>query len=382
LIIGIQFYSLLIISCLVYWLIPKQVIRNYFLSAASILFIFYFDRYAALFVLVLSVYTYIFALLIQNNKGKIFYHRAGVAGLVLVLIAFKYMGLLNGVTGQLNKFISVLPVFKIDFLLLPLGLSYIIFKHISYLTDIYWGINDKGNFINFILYSSLFTIFVAGPIERFTRFKIEAERENKFSPVYVEESFQRIVYGLFKKFVIADWLGYFINPVWINHENYSIWVRAAALFGYSIQIYMDFSAYSDIAIGSSRLFGFKIMENFNYPYFQSNISQFWRCWHISLSEWIRDYLFFPLSSYFNNKVWQLFFVPLIAMGICGLWHGPALHFVLWGMCHGFAIFIYQVWMQIKRRNINLSTLSNKKWFTQVSITFTFVYVTLCWIFFR
>jgi alginate O-acetyltransferase complex protein AlgI len=381
-IIGIQFYALLISSCLIYWLIPKQIIRNYFLSAASLLFIFYFDKYAAVFVTVLSAYTYFFGYLIQKNKGKAIYHRLGVTGLVLILTGFKYLGLLSGIIDRLNQFVSVLPVFKIEFLLLPLGLSYIIFKHISYLTDIYWGINDRGKFIDFVLYSSLFTIFVAGPIERFSRFKIESERENRFLPLNLEESLQRIVYGLFKKFVIADWLGYFVNPVWENQENYSFWIKAAALFGYSIQIYMDFSAYSDIAIGASRAFGFKIMENFNYPYFQSNITQFWRSWHISLSDWIKDYLFFPLSSYFNNRVWQLFFVPLIAMGICGLWHGPAIHFVVWGMCHGFAIFIYQVWVQIKRKNVRLSVLSNKKWFIQASTVFTFVYVTLCWIFFR
>jgi alginate O-acetyltransferase complex protein AlgI len=124
------------------------------------------------------------------------------------------------------------------------------------------------------------------------------------------------------------------------------------------------------------------MENFNYPYFQSNISQFWRSWHISLSDWIRDYLFFPLSSYFNNKVWQLFFVPLIVMGICGLWHGPSLHFAVWGMCHGFGIFIYQVWVQIKRKNVSLAKLSGTTWFTGFSTVFTFVYITLCWILFR
>ncbi|MCX6164093.1 MAG: MBOAT family protein, partial [Ignavibacteriae bacterium] len=109
-------------------------------------------------------------------------------------------------------------------------------------------------------------------------------RQNKFSSFYLEESFERIVYGLFKKFVIADWVGFFINPVWSNPENYDFWIRAAALFGYSIQIYMDFSGYSDIAIGASRAYGIKVMENFNYPYFQSNISQFWRSWHISLSD--------------------------------------------------------------------------------------------------
>jgi alginate O-acetyltransferase complex protein AlgI len=381
-VIGIEYYILLIASAILYWCIPKQVIRNYLLSVVSLVFIYYFDRSAAIMVVVFSVYSYLFGHLIESNKGKKVYHRIGVIGLLLVLICFKYLGFLSNILNSLNSFISSLPVFKIELVILPLGVSYIVFKHISYLTDIYWGINDKGTFIDFFLYSSLFTIFIAGPIERFSRFKVESERENTFSIVYPDEAFKRIVYGLFKKFVIADWLGFFIAPVWENSVNYSLSARALALFGYSIQIYMDFSAYSDIAIGASKLYGFKIMENFDYPYFKPNITQFWRGWHISLSDWIRDYLFFPLIPLFKNKVWHIFFVPLIAMGICGLWHGPAMHFVYWGLCHGFAISVYQVWIKIKKKNLKIAKISNTKLFNAVSIVFTFIYVSFCWIFFR
>jgi alginate O-acetyltransferase complex protein AlgI len=382
LIVGIQYYALLAASAVIYWIIPKQIIRNYFLSAVSLLFIYYFDKSSALVVIILTAYSYFFAYLIEKYNGRPTFHRIGITGLVLILVAFKYLGFFGGIISHMNKFISALPVFKIEFLLLPLGISYIVFKHISYLTDIYWKINGRGKLVDFVLYSSLFTIYVAGPIEKFSRFKVEAERENKFSFSFLEESFTRIVYGLFKKFVVADWLGFLIAPVWANPGDYSIWIRGAALLGYSVQIYMDFSAYSDIAIGSSRIYGFKIMENFDYPYFKANISQFWRSWHISLSDWIRDYLFFPLSAIFRNNVWQLFFVPLIAMGICGLWHGPALHFLLWGLCHGFALFVYQVWVRTKRKQPALARLSKTKWFNAASIVFTFLYVTMCWIFFK
>jgi len=382
LIIGLQYYALLIASAVIYWLIPKQSARNYFLSAASLLFIYYFDKTSVLITVILSVYTYLFAYLIDKNGGKRLYHRVSIIGLVLLLIAFKYLGFLSGIISQFNRFTDFLPVFKIEFLLLPLGLSYIIFKHISYLTDVHWKINGRGRFRDFLLYSSLFTIFVAGPIERFSRFKIEAERENKFSLFFLDEGFTRIVYGLFKKFVIADWLGFFIAPVWTEQENFSPAVKVLALLGYSVQIYMDFSAYSDIAIGSSKMFGFKIMENFDYPYFKQNISQFWRSWHISLSDWIRDYLFFPLSGAFQSKAWQLFFVPLIAMGICGLWHGPETHFLLWGLCHGFALFVYQVWVSVKRKHRSLSGISKTPWFNAISVIITFLYVSFCWIFFK
>lgn len=381
-IVGIEYYTLLAAGAVIYWLIPKQLIRNYFLSAASIAFISYFDKYSAIIAVVLTLYSYLLAGLIEKNKGKPIYHRLGITGLVILLVIFKYLGFLNEVISNFYSFLSSLPVFRIESVLLPLGISYIIFKHISYLTDVYWGINNKGRFQDFLLYSSLFTIYIAGPIERFSRFKIEAGGEKEFSGVFIEESFKRIVYGLFKKFVVADWLGFIIAPVWENPGNYSVGIKILALFGYSIQIYMDFSAYSDIAIGASRLYGLKIMENFDYPYLKSNIAQFWRSWHISLSDWIRDYLFFPLSSVFKNKTWQIFFVPLIAMGLCGLWHGPALHFIYWGFCHGFAIFIYQVWVIIKRKNPALSRMSDTKWFNAAGTLFTFVYVSFCWIFFR
>ncbi len=381
-IIGIQYYALLAASAVIYWLIPRQKARNYFLSAVSLLFIFYFDRSAGIMTAALSVYTYSFAYLIEKYRDRTTFHKISVIGLVVVLAVFKYLGFFSNMTAQLHGFISAFPYIRIEFILLPLGISYIVFKHISYLTDIHWRINDRGSFIDFLLYSSLFTIFVAGPIERFSRFKIESERENKFSYSLVEDSFTRIVYGVFKKFVIADWLGYFTAPVWTNPGEYSPVIKALALLGYSIQIYMDFSAYSDIAIGASKLYGFKIMENFDYPYFKSNISQFWRSWHISLSDWIRDYLFFPLSRAFENRVWQIFFVPLIAMGICGLWHGPAAHFLLWGVLHGFALFVFQIWAMMKKKNPALSRISKTKWFNAAGVVFTFLYVTACWLAFR
>ncbi len=381
-IIGLQYYALLIAAALIYWLIPKQSVRNYFLAVSSLLFIYYFDKASALITIILSVYSYSFAYTIEKNRGRRLYHRISIVGLVLLLAAFKYLGFLSGIISQFNSFTGFLPVFKIEFLFLPLGLSYIIFKHISYLTDVHWKINDRGRFGDFLLYSSLFTIFVAGPIERFSRFKTEAERDNKFSFSFLDEGFTRIVYGLFKKFVVADWLGYFIAPVWAEQENFSTGFKFLALLGYSIQIYMDFSAYSDIAIGSSKMFGIKIMENFDYPYLKQNISQFWRGWHISLSDWIRDYLFFPLSGVFRNKTWQLFFVPLIAMGICGLWHGAETHFLVWGLCHGFALFVYQVWVSAKRKHKALAGISKTPWFSAFSVAFTFLYVSFCWIFFK
>jgi len=240
-----------------------------------------------------------------------------------------------------------------------------------------------GRFIDFLLYSSLFTIFVAGPIERFERFKPQTEQPKlPFSWNNIEYGFTRIVFGMFKKLVLADWIGYFVAPVWASPHHYAEFIRPLALIGYSFQIYFDFAGYSDIAIGSSRLFGFKIMENFNNPYLASNISQFWRRWHISLSDWIRDYLFFPLSKLSAKRCWQMIFVPVIAMAICGLWHGSAWHFVLWGTWHGVGLSMLQLWNQYKRKHKALAKATRVGWFGYAGIAINFAFVTLGWWWFK
>jgi D-alanyl-lipoteichoic acid acyltransferase DltB (MBOAT superfamily) len=175
----------------------------------------------------------------KSQKGRAVWHKSGVIVIILVLVFFKYLGFFNNVISAL---VSDFPKFPFDKLLLPLGISYITFKHISFLTDIYWGLTKKGNFIQLLSYSSLFSIFLAGPIERFERFLPQVDgKEQKFNTDFLEEGFERIVYGIFKKAVIADWIGYFIKDMWMgsNQNNYLIGVLA--LTGYSIQIYMDFS---------------------------------------------------------------------------------------------------------------------------------------------
>jgi alginate O-acetyltransferase complex protein AlgI len=155
-----------------------------------------------------------------------------------------------------------------------------------------------------------------------------------------------------------------------------------ALLGYSFQIYFDFSGYSDIAIGSSRFFGIRIMENFNNPYLAPNLSQFWRRWHISLSDWIRDYLFFPLSKLSSTKLWQIFFVPVIAMALCGLWHGPSWNYVIWGVWHGMGLSVLQLWNSYKRNHKRLAKATKANWFSYAGVFMTFSFVTLGWWWFR
>ena len=383
--ITIQFFGFLLVGMIVYWVIPKQYYRNIWLSLSSLIYLYLLDKNALVIAVALSIFSYIMASGIEKSqKGKAVWHKSGVIVIILVLVYFMYLGFFNTIFSTL---ITDFPKFPVDKLLLPLGISYITFKHISFLTDIYWGLTKKGNFIQFLAYSSLFTIFLAGPIERYERFLPQVDvKGQKFKTDFLEEGFERIVYGIFKKVVIADWIGYFIKGMWLSSNQNNYLIGVFALIGYSIQIYMDFSGYSDIAIGSSRLFGLKIMENFNYPYLQPNISQFWRNWHISLSDWIRDYVFSPLSFQMAhlsaNKIWTILFVPVIAMGLCGFWHGAAWHFLFWGIWHGIGLAGYQVWNNIKRKDKRLAEISEELWFNYTAVLSTFIFVTIGWLWFR
>lgn len=377
-VISFFFFALLIVTAVIYWLIPFQTIRAYLLSISSLLLIGFYDKSALVVVFCLTIFTYCFGYLIQKKQNKGFYLFIGITGIVLLLIIFKYLGFLEKTINDITAYFSFNLNIKKTMIIPPLGISYITFKHISYLTDIKWGLVNKGNFGVFLCYSSLFTIFTAGPIERFERFKPQFQNKISFSSGFIEHSFERIVIGLFKKLVIADWLAYLANPILHHQSDYSHAIVLVALLEFSIQIYMDFSGYTDIALGASLLFGIKIMENFNYPYFTSNISEFWRHWHISLSDWLRDYLFFPLSKASVNKIWRLFLVPILVMAICGFWHGAEWHFVLWGTWHGAGLSIFQVWSNYKRKHKKLSELSKKRWFNVISIIFTFIFVTLGW----
>ncbi len=374
-IISPQFFAFLVLVALVYRLLPWKQVRLTFLSLASLLFIAYLDHSAAIVTVALTIWTYLFGVLLDRYKKRVFL-MIGILGILGSLIAFKYLGLLSGTLSYLARFIDGLPDFRIENLLLPLGISYITFKLISYLSDLNWKIAKRGSFLELLSYSSLFTIFVAGPIERFSRFQPQLD-ENHQSWSNVWYGFQRIVFGLFKKLVIADWIGYFIQSWW---ESASFWLRALALLGYSIQIYCDFAGYSDIAIGSSRILGLKIMENFNNPYFRTNMSRFWANWHISLSEWIRDYLFFPLSRFSRKMIWSLVCVPIITMAICGIWHGPAWHFMIWGVWHGVGISIYQLWIYYKRKR-KIKTPKTIAYQVLMGVV-TFVFVTVGWMWFR
>jgi D-alanyl-lipoteichoic acid acyltransferase DltB (MBOAT superfamily) len=201
----------------------------------------------------------------------------------------------------------------------------------------------ERNFLRFMLYVAYFPQLVAGPIERAKTLLGEmAEKLPRPRPIEPAEAVFQIAYGLFKKMAVADSIGPLVQPVFANPEQYGALELIGAACFFSIQIYCDFSGYTDIAIGISRLFGIRLMRNFRYPYFSASITEFWRRWHISLSTWLRDYLYISLGGN-RAGAYRTYANLLITMLLGGLWHGPSWNFVLWGLLHGLLLALHRVW---------------------------------------
>lgn len=346
----------LVATLIIYWGVSGRIPKKVVLIITSYGFISMFSLSSALFTLIVSVLVYIVGIRIavKDRAGHVT-HSLSIFALVCSLMIAKYLGLFNTILSSLNEengtgFLQLENVF------IPLGISYMVFKYISYLTDIKWGVIGKHDIFDLLAYGSLFTIFFAGPIERFSRLQPQLGNPKPFTDDLVRSNVTRIVWGLIKKITIANWIYQaYVSPGYPSIASIQFIVF---LIAYALYIYIDFSAYSDIAIAASGLFGIRIRENFNNPYSAKNITDFWRRWHISLSEWIRDYIFFPLSSLSFSRVWQKLIVPFVAMSVCGIWHGASLYYLYWGMFHGLLIGGYQIaGKKMAKRLWNKSILS-------------------------
>ena len=263
---------------------------------------------------------------------------------------------------------------------LPVGISFFTFQSLSYTIDVYRrDIKPLTNLLDYAFYVSFFPQLVAGPIVRARDFIPQIRK-----PLYVsQEMFGRgiflIVAGLFKKAVISDYISInFVERIFDNTTLYSGIENLMGLYGYALQIYCDFSGYSDMAIGIALLLGFHFNLNFNSPYKSASITEFWRRWHISLSSWLRDYLYISLGGNRHGKFRQ-YLNLIITMFLGGLWHGASWNFVLWGMFHGVALALHKAWMTIIGRKKGEESHGVRR-FLGVIITFNFV--CFCWIFFR
>jgi alginate O-acetyltransferase complex protein AlgI len=353
--------------------------RPYVLMLAGL--IFYAASIPAYLILILTLAAVSFAdgrallaLPRERTGARRWVLAAGVVTIVGVLVFFQYSKLFastfDGVCrGGCTHFLPDIIV--------PLAISFFTFEFVHVLVDVYLGKVTSLRVRDFALFTLFFPTMVAGPIKRYQNFVPQIDLARTFEPLVFAAGTYRILMGLAKKVVIADSMTPLVAPLLTPGPAYGpadYWIGVLA---YTIKIYFDFSGYSDIAIGIASLLGYDILENFDRPYRARNISQFWRRWHISLSSWIRDYLFIPLGG--SHRPGFTLLNLAVVMAISGLWHGAAWHFVLWGLWHGIGMAIHRVWGQ---RVVPLvPALAHGRLAHAASVAVTFSFVALGWIFF-
>ena len=268
-------------------------------------------------------------------------------------------------------------------IILPVGISFYTFHGLSYVIDIYNNkIKPERNFIDYAVFVSFFPLLVAGPIERATHLLPQIKRERAFDYVKATDGLRQILWGLFKKIVIADSCATYANQIFNNGNAYSGSTHFLGAVFFAFQIYCDFSGYSDIAIGVARLFGIELLRNFAFPYFSRDIAEFWRRWHISLSSWFRDYLYIPLGGN-KGSTWIKTRNIFIIFIVSGFWHGANWTFIIWGLLN--AIYFLPL-LFLKKNRINMTTVAAGKYLPSAREFFnmlkTFILTVFAWIFFR
>jgi alginate O-acetyltransferase complex protein AlgI len=356
--------------------------RKYFLFALSLFFIAVASIPWAVYFLLNVVLAYLAGSLItKNGKNKKLIITSALIWFVGSICYFKYANAIVGFFSFNGMKFSVFQQFPLSRIFLPIGMSYIIFRLIHYLVELYRNNTPRGSFIDLALYVFFFPTFLAGPVDRFQRFYPQVQERKDFAVSECNYGLFRIVCGLVKKFIIADRLAVIIMPVLHTPYSYSRPVVMFMVYGLAIQIYLDFSGYTDIAVGLARLFGYKIMENFNHPFFQKNIALFWRNWHISVYSWIRDYFFFPIFGS-RASIFKLYCGIFLSMIVFHLWHAATIGFLILGIYHGIGLIIWQFFQELKKKNPLLRKVVSYKWLNPVSVFITFNFVSFGFIFFN
>ena len=345
--VSLHFMLFLPIVFILYWFVFKPLRwQNLLVLVASYVFYGWWDWRFLCLIALTSACSYASGILIKHYDGRRGRQKAvSAANIILnigILAVFKYFNFfVESLENLLGVFGSVVdwPTAKI---ILPVGISFYTFQALSYSIDVYKGkVEPTRDPIAFFAFISFFPQLVAGPIERASNLLPQFLRPRSFDYASAVDGCRQMLWGFFKKLVIADRCAAIVNPIWANYNDYSALNLVVAMILFSFQVYCDFSGYSDIAIGCARLFGIDLMRNFKYPYFARNIPEFWRRWHISLMSWFRDYVYFPLGGSRCPK-WRTVFNNIAVFVISGLWHGADWTFVCYGCYHGLLCSSYVI----------------------------------------
>jgi alginate O-acetyltransferase complex protein AlgI len=372
----------------------KHFIRNFYLFIVSLFFYYKSGGFFLLLLILVTLIDFTCGLLIHKSKTRLSQRLillVSIMSNLCILAYFKYTGF---VVDTINDFFGTNIVvsdflaafanthlgtsFNVSDIVLPVGISFFTFQSLSYTFDVYRKkIEPVRNVVNFGFYVSFFPQLVAGPIVRASEFIPQLYGDFHLTKNEFSHSLFLISKGLIKKIVISDFIAVtFIDRVFDAPSLYSGFENLLAIYGYGLQIYCDFSGYTDIAIGLALILGFRLPVNFNSPYKATSLSDFWKRWHISLSRWLKDYLYIPLGGNRKGKI-RTQVNLLITMLIGGLWHGASIRFIIWGALHGIGLVINRTWNMLFSKN-----RINGKVFRFISVFITFQFVCFCWIFFR
>lgn len=368
-----EFIYFFVIFLILYYILPKKF-QNILLLLGS--FYFYISIQSEFFVLLVFgiIFTYFISRLLFKQKRKL-YLILGLIYHIGILFVFKYF---NFFSMNIFRILKSFEIVKDPYLLkfgLPIGISFYTFEAMSFLIDIYRDKIKSADLIEIAMYLSFFPTILSGPIERFNNLKEQFAIEREFDFEILKSGFFLFIIGATKKVGIANVLSNITKPVFESPEFYSGWPILITAICFTFQIYYDFSGYSDMARGISKMLGIKVMENFKSPYFSKSIPEFWRRWHISLSTWFRDYVYFPLGGSRVSK-WRKYFNYMVVFVLSGLWHGAANTFIIWGIYYGILMAFSDI-----KRNIFKNDFFEKI-NRIIGPVFVFILSTIGWIIFN
>lgn len=363
-----------------FWLLPRSWRLPMLLAASYYFYMSWMPAFISL-IIGMTLFNWLWGNLLFNSNNKKLLFTAGIVTNLLCLAFFKYTNfLLDSLASALKLITAHPPSWHAD-IILPLGISFFTFEFIHYLFEIYRGSKPIKSLVLFALFAAFFPTQIAGPIKRYKDFEEQMLSEPKLRLSYFDEGLPLIIVGMAKKLLLADNLATFVQMGLADPHSYGapeLWLFA---YAFAFQIYFDFSGYTDIGRGSAMLFGYHIPINFNIPYLARNMADFWHRWHISLSTWLRDYLFIPLGGSRGGR-WATHRNLFLTMSIGGLWHGASWNFVIWGIYHGIALILHKEFTVWKRNVTPVKDFVDSKLGKLLSIFLTFQAVCIGWVFFR
>ena len=380
---SIEYFIFLLASLIVFYVTPVKY-RNYILILASLIFYMYVKVSYVLIIVSIITANYFIGIKIETGTDKLLKTRYLYLGLLInlgILVYFKYWNSIIDNYFDLFYNNSLKNKYLLAEVILPLGLSYYIFQTIGYILDIYRGsIKAEKDFLKFSLFTLFFPKLLVGPIERAKNLLPQIAVDHLFIKENIIAGSKTILWGIFKKIVVAERISLYVDAVYSNLPNHNSLTFYFATFLYPIQVYADFSGYTDMALGSAKLFGYDLMDNFKRPLFAKNVSDFWRRWHISLSTWVNDYIYKPIT--YQRRDWGnigVFYALLISFVVIGIWHGATWNFVVFGILQASAL-IFEVLTKNVRKKI--SGKITVPVYNIASIILTFLFFSFSLIVFR